>query len=599
MYAQVLQRLRNERETGVPRRFSIRDAFILVTIFCVLFRVLVLLGFNATWTGLCCVFVGVVTLAQMFLFRGLRPRAASLVAGTVTPVGLFSAVVFDEMFTQRTGLTPLASGLGTMGEVLPVVIALAAFGLMAGYLVGVAMAGVFYVLPRGTHAVETTITNSPPKESRFLELLTESYHVLGRFLNPFPEGTPFRGAVAMFEVTLVMTFLVAPFWMFGTYTQIWIGGAVLGVVLGFLVAGNGELLFFWPIVLGGLGYALAAMLIDPLLELPMVGQFFPPGRQTPFSVFVKFTCVLAGITLSASVGWLQWITLRKRAKVRFGLVALLLSCAFLLGVVVFAKSRILAYANTPLQRLLANVQSQGGTIVWDFNRQFSWVELPHGFSDDEFLQLLPHIPDGGGVSLAGPKITNKSLAALDGRSLSHLSLINVSTTESAFRQTKSFSVAYLSFLQCPVNSSLLADLFRDPKMCAMLERIALADADIDEGMLAEMRVCKSLNNLHLKNCKISDEAWPMVSSLRALKQLQIHGGLDDARVKKLVASLPASVNNVSLASNDLTDAGMLEMAKHNQLQWLDISNNPRITASGVRDFRALKQQCQVRWSEPD
>ena len=103
------ERLRNEREVGVPRRFSIATIFLLLTLYAVLFRALVSLGADAGWTGLICVFFGIVTIAQMSLFRGVKPRAASLFAGMVTSPCLLAIVSLYELTIGLTEMKTLAA----------------------------------------------------------------------------------------------------------------------------------------------------------------------------------------------------------------------------------------------------------------------------------------------------------------------------------------------------------------------------------------------------------------------------------------------------------------------------------------------------------
>ena len=57
--------------------------FVLLTLYAILFRLLVLIGAEANWTGVICLFFAAVTVGQMVLFHGAKPRAASVIVGAI------------------------------------------------------------------------------------------------------------------------------------------------------------------------------------------------------------------------------------------------------------------------------------------------------------------------------------------------------------------------------------------------------------------------------------------------------------------------------------------------------------------------------------
>lgn len=68
---------------GLPRRYSVATMLTILTMFGLLFALLACV--DATWVlyVVLAAFVTVVGLGQMFLFKGRRPREASLIAGSV------------------------------------------------------------------------------------------------------------------------------------------------------------------------------------------------------------------------------------------------------------------------------------------------------------------------------------------------------------------------------------------------------------------------------------------------------------------------------------------------------------------------------------
>lgn len=126
---------------GVPRRFGVGTLLTITAIFAALFGMLSALGAHPIEFGGVTLFFVAVALGQAVLFKGKRPREASLlVGGCLLPLVLFVEAVVT--FFAHGYAAPVAG----MACSLPV---LAGVGALLGYLAGGVIAGVLLV----THLV--------------------------------------------------------------------------------------------------------------------------------------------------------------------------------------------------------------------------------------------------------------------------------------------------------------------------------------------------------------------------------------------------------------------------------------------------------------
>ncbi len=121
----------NPRCAGVPRQFSVGGLLLIMTSFAGFFGLLAAMGLPPIVFGFLAVYVAGVCAGQMFLFKGERPREASLVVGSLLFV-LFLAVAVIASYIS--GERPFLLVLVVLGPTL---------GAGLGYVVGGAVAGVF------------------------------------------------------------------------------------------------------------------------------------------------------------------------------------------------------------------------------------------------------------------------------------------------------------------------------------------------------------------------------------------------------------------------------------------------------------------------
>jgi len=149
----------------VPRRFGVGVLLILMTAFAVLFAVM--RTFHAP-PELFLVVAGLflaVTLGQILLFQGKKPRAASLLAGGVVfPLEIVALIVWQVYSSRDRGPDPML-----FMSLVPGLMCSIPGGIGLGYLAGCFMAGVFLIQERlaRRNIVRLQISLAPLTEADF------------------------------------------------------------------------------------------------------------------------------------------------------------------------------------------------------------------------------------------------------------------------------------------------------------------------------------------------------------------------------------------------------------------------------------------------
>jgi hypothetical protein len=123
-------------EAGVPRRFGVGILLVITTMFAVLFAIMQTLRFPPFVFAVVAVFFGAVGLGQMLLFKGQRPRRASVIVGACFyPCLVLGTIVFEILFSNSLYSPDLCFLLSSIP-----------FGALFGYLAGGLIAGVFLLI---------------------------------------------------------------------------------------------------------------------------------------------------------------------------------------------------------------------------------------------------------------------------------------------------------------------------------------------------------------------------------------------------------------------------------------------------------------------
>jgi hypothetical protein len=131
---------RSAPQTGVPRRYTVGALLVITTLYAIVFGLLRTVDAEPPAFVGVALYLTAIGAAQMLLFRGEKPREASILVGSAVPllIGIFVILSVG----NRGG------GPGT-GDPIPLLMtALPVLGAIVGYLLGCTVAGVFLVIER-------------------------------------------------------------------------------------------------------------------------------------------------------------------------------------------------------------------------------------------------------------------------------------------------------------------------------------------------------------------------------------------------------------------------------------------------------------------
>ncbi len=128
-----------QQEAGVPRRFGVSVLLVITALYAVLFGLLQAVRAPAPVFFVIALFFTTIGLGQMFLFKGKRPRRASVLVGACFfPCLVLFMVGWETPRILHEAFVPILIGLAcsTMG------------GALLGYTGGGIVAGVFLVIDK-------------------------------------------------------------------------------------------------------------------------------------------------------------------------------------------------------------------------------------------------------------------------------------------------------------------------------------------------------------------------------------------------------------------------------------------------------------------
>ena len=127
----------------VPRRFGLGTIFVVMTLFALLFSAMTSWGLPGESILILAGFLVCVGVAQMLLFGGKRPRAASMAAGAVFPFALIVVFVLFDVFYFGVGFNTLEIR-SQINELFDPGYAI--LGAVTGYAGGGVVAAVFLIM---------------------------------------------------------------------------------------------------------------------------------------------------------------------------------------------------------------------------------------------------------------------------------------------------------------------------------------------------------------------------------------------------------------------------------------------------------------------
>ncbi len=488
---------------GVPRRFAVGTALIMVTMYSVLFALMTVLGASPIVFGVVVGFFTLVGAAQMLLFGGRRPRDASLVTGAVVfailpPSSLLGLMLFD---------TP-SLGMGrSLAPILSLTAYMAAIGAVAGYATGCLTAGVFLILNRIDRLLHGPGVDSdqpdpvvPARPSRYERLLD---WIGGRLavIRPYYRGRPFGDAARLFLIVFVMIGLAAPFrvcwWPWWIHLS---GSAAVALLLGMIYAGVRLCGFRNALLLGTLSGAAALGPYAPLRRL----FFFPHqpiGHIIPAGCVVVLGVVVGYVVLAAVVA-LQRLCVRERPPCsRASLAVVGVAVVLLAAIHTGAWLTLSRLSDSPRQRALATVHRLGGHVLEDRRVSATRIILRiPGRACDADLEQIAALPRLAYLDLGRSQISDAGLVHFRGLGL--LEHLNLSGTQVSGDGLRHLTCSSLDLSNTPVTDEGLVHLKRMGKLVAL----DLSNTQITDAALEHIKGIPSLKRLKLRHTRVSHEA---------------------------------------------------------------------------------------------
>jgi hypothetical protein len=128
--AEVKRHAHRHKLYSVPRRFDLSTIFVVTAAYSIVLGGLSALHAAPVFIAAVAVFVALVGIGQALLFRGLKPRRASILVGAALLDGTILVLLFRE-------------GRVLLGDIFLIVVFYTMIGVICGYVAGVAIGGVF------------------------------------------------------------------------------------------------------------------------------------------------------------------------------------------------------------------------------------------------------------------------------------------------------------------------------------------------------------------------------------------------------------------------------------------------------------------------
>jgi hypothetical protein len=517
--------------------------------------------------------------AQVFLFRGERPRYASIILGAVAAPACAVVYAFiesdfaDAFFFNQT-----------FAEIAVSVYYFSVVGAVLGYVSGCIAAGLFLMLGRipwlqgGLHTDQASINRqaeSPPSpriSPRFVS-----------FISLYQMDRPIREFMALACIVLALTVplvVFMPWWRAGIYLP-----TVMGIAIGVSFLRTG---------LRQLGRYLAAIFsvfsllcsVGPAIMIAQVSWGDGFATEVPV-IGVVIASSLTGMGLSAAVGWLRWVRRRYFSAQSFAIEIIVLSLLIIAvnaGASVYIASRI----RQPDQLAIQRIQELDGSVGYSFPNQnllagqVSYIVL-HGsdmthrpnVTDDDLklitaLDTATHlnlssseITDAGmrhlrsfprlnGLSLEASRVTDAGVAHLtELNALGRLSLRETQITTSGVRSLKKLNISYL-WLSGPNLDASVVDELTD---MSSLATVSLHHVDLSGADLSQLARLPSLRWLELVDCNLSDDDLRSLAALQKLEDLHVASNPITDRCIEFLPQMK-SLKKVDLFETELTEAGV-------------------------------------------
>jgi Leucine-rich repeat (LRR) protein len=142
----------------------------------------------------------------------------------------------------------------------------------------------------------------------------------------------------------------------------------------------------------------------------------------------------------------------------------------------------------------------------------------------------------------------------------------------------------LDLSKLPLSSSQIKGLDHLQKV----QRLNLENTEVDDSAFNEIATLKNLECLLLQSTQLQGTGFSKLKNLTKLRVLTIgHNQLSNANFKDL-KQLP-KLRTLQISDAQINDQALKDIATIDQLEALDISNNKKISDSGIKQLAKLKK----------
>lgn len=623
-----------ELPVGVPRRFAVGAMMVFSTIYAVLFFFLTLVETPPRDFAVIVLFFTIVAAGQAVLFRGTRPREASILAGcAAAPVMTLVASVWNAYLWQD---------FESVARTIAIGIALMPCGALCGYLVGCLAAGVFYVMDRtfarkddrpheSSPPIGAVTTGNALWEERVWNFVAAVVSIFRDFPkaifsdqsnHPETKIRPFRAVAIMFAMTFVVGFVC--FVAFAGLPMLRAMATILSIslLLSLVVVGcklnrrrfNRLLpvcmaLCLLPAYLRAGGLVVSGFRLSDVMHRA-------PGAT--IALFLMFATIL-GACFAALAGWLAWLAGRKawpasrdRLQRRFSITAILATTLLSLGLWNLIHNTRISSAQRTFARILEldgyldywgmgwfnlgsprGVSATGPAIGNDELNSLSvfyslqWLWLEDSSIDDEATDALQNFVRLSGLSLAGTKVTDDTLKHVGQLSaLTSLDLTNTAVSDRGLAELAGRlpSIDYLNLAATGVTGQGLIHV----ASLASLRQLNLSDCCVTDDGLQDLAGMQWLGTVNLSGTKVTDQGLAYLVKIPQLQRLDLSNTAVTDQGLVHVEKLP-KLTYLNLSGTAITDQGLEHLAN---FQRVDLTGTD-VTLEAADRFMAKHPGCIV------
>ena len=590
---------------GVPRRFAVGTALIIMTMYAVLFAVMKSAEFHPVAFLIVTVFFTGVGAAQMFLFGGRRPRDASFVAGAVLLPTILVTLIMIAWLSDDRG----PDGSEVIGLLLSVIVPITILGVLLGYVAGGLTAGVFLILDRIDKRIHGPRPQGDDPDVRRQPSWDERWYFQIRrlltFLRPYHRGRPIGDAASLFLIVLILVglFAVNPLIEWAWWVHL-LGVVAVASLLGMLYLGlrlcgwRGLLLL---VLLGGAGE------LGPNTLLPHVFFFTdqPLGEYVPWWLMVVLGCLL-GFFILTVVAMQRYQRMREqRPYVRTSFRASVVAVVLLAAVHGVGSFALLEVSKRPRQRALATVHRLAAepseSLRW-CTKPLRGVRLSRETGDDD-LKCLAALRELVGIDLSDCSVTDAGLAHLkDLTQLEWVSFDRTRITGHGLRHLRrNTGLTSLTLNGSPITDEGLVSL----ESFANIRILSLKGTNVTDAVLLHLRNSRNIGLLVLSGTQVTGVGFgcfanepsrppeddPAEAAMAALQQAAgpTHLLLDNAPVTDEGLIHIGKINSLTslyLSGTKITDDGLVHLGKLNALSQLDLGET-QVTGRGLKHLKRL------------